>query len=221
MRKQIGRRLDQVAARRQIERGREAPVRRRAALRRVRPLRRRGAAAPWARNARTACRARAALRRRRLARPPARGRARVRSASRGRPPGRSKVGSPRQATMVDSTPTGQGPASITMSMRPRRSASTCAALVGETWPERLAEGATTGPLKAASKARATGCAGTRTATLSRPASARSATPQSGRFGSTSVSGPGQNAAAKRFGGGIEAPEPPRGFDARRHGRSAD
>ena len=62
--------------------------------------------------------------------------------------------------MVDSTPTGQGPASITMSMRPRRSASTCAALVGETWPERLADGATTGPPKAASNARATGCAGT-------------------------------------------------------------
>ena len=29
-------------------------------------------------------------------------------------------------------------------MRPRRSASTCAAVVGETWPERLADGATTG-----------------------------------------------------------------------------
>ncbi len=99
--------------------------------------------------------------------------------------------------MVDSTPTAQRPASITMSMRPRRSVSTWAALVGETWPERLAEGATTGPSNALSKACATGCAGTRTAMLSSPASARSATPQSGRFGSTSVSGPGQNAAASR------------------------
>ena len=123
--------------------------------------------------------------------------------------------------MVDSTPTGQGPASITMSMRPRRSASTWAALVGETWPERLAEGATTGPSKAASKARATGCAGTRTATLSSPASARSATPQSGRFGSTSVSGPGQNAAASFSAAASKRASRARGFDVRRHGRSAD
>ena len=97
--------------------------------------------------------------------------------------------------MVDSTPTGQGPASNSMSMRPRKSASTWAALVGDTWPERLAEGATTGPLNAVSKACATAWAGTRTATLSRPASARSDTPLPGRFGSTRVSGPGQNAAA--------------------------
>ena len=65
-------------------------------------------------------------------------------ASRGTPPGRSSIGSPRQATMVDSTPTGVAPPSTMRSMRPLRSASTCAAVVGETWPERLADGATTG-----------------------------------------------------------------------------
>ena len=52
--------------------------------------------------------------------------------------------------------------------------------------------------------RATGCAGTRTATVSSPAGARSATGQSGRFGSTSVSGPGQNAAASRSRVGVES-----------------
>jgi L-threonylcarbamoyladenylate synthase len=42
------------------------------------------------------------------------------------------------------------------SMRPRRSDSTCAAVVGETWPERLADGATTGLPNARSRSRATG-----------------------------------------------------------------
>ena len=70
-----------------------------------------------------------------------------------------------------------------------------------------------GPSKAASRARATGCAGTRTATLSRPASARSATPQSGRFGSTSVSGPGQNAAASFSAAASKRPSAARGVDA--------
>ena len=50
-----------------------------------------------------------------------------------------------------------------------------------------------------------GCAGTRTATLSSPASARSATGQSGSFGSTSVSGPGQNAAASFSAAASNAP----------------
>ena len=44
-------------------------------------------------------------------------------------------------------------------------------------------------------ARATGWAGTRTAMVSSPAVARSATAQSVVLGSTSVSGPGQNASA--------------------------
>ena len=118
-------------------------------------------------------------------------------AARGTPPGRSSAGSPRQATMVDSTPTGVAPPSMIRSMRPRRSASTCWAVVGETCPERLAEGATTGRPKAMRMSRATGWSGTRTAMLSRPAVARSATAQVGAFGSTSVSGPGQSAAASR------------------------
>ena len=46
--------------------------------------------------------------------------------------------------MVDSTPTGAGPPSTMKSMRPPRSSITCCAVVGETWPERLADGATTG-----------------------------------------------------------------------------
>ena len=97
--------------------------------------------------------------------------------------------------MVDSTPTGAGPPSTMKSMRPPRSSITCWAVVGETWPERLAEGATTGRPSRLRMPSATGCCGTRTAMLSRPAVASSATGQPARFFSTSVSGPGQNAAA--------------------------
>ena len=97
--------------------------------------------------------------------------------------------------MVDSMPTDVGPPSRIRSIRPRRSLSTCAAVVGETWPERLADGATTGLPSARRRPRATGWSGTRMAMLSSPAVARSATGQFGRLFSTSVSGPGQNAAA--------------------------
>ncbi len=58
--------------------------------------------------------------------------------------------------MVDSTPTRVGPPSTTASMRPDRSSITCAASVGLTRPERLAEGAATGRPVAAKRARATG-----------------------------------------------------------------
>ena len=68
-------------------------------------------------------------------------------------------------------------------------------LVGETWPERLADGATTGAPNALRIARATGCEGMRIAMVSRPAVASSATGQPAAFGSTRVSGPGQNASA--------------------------
>ena len=54
---------------------------------------------------------------------------------------------------------------------------TWAAMVGETWPDRLADGATTGPPKALRISRATGWAGIRIATVSSPAVARSATAQ--------------------------------------------
>ncbi|MGY4486077.1 hypothetical protein ACVWWR_005268 [Bradyrhizobium sp. LM3.2] len=98
--------------------------------------------------------------------------------------------------MVDSTPTVTGPPSTIRSIRPARSLSTWAASVGETWPERLADGATTAPPKARRIACATGWAGMRIATVSRPAVARSATGQFSVFGTTSVSGPGQNASAR-------------------------
>ena len=128
----------------------------------------------------------------------------LRSASRGRPPGRSRVGSPRQATMVDSTPTGVGPPSTIRSMRPRRSASTCAAVVGETWPERLADGATTGPPNAASKRCATGWSGTRTAMCRGRRSARSATGQSGALRQHQRQRAGPERVGQLLGRGIEA-----------------
>lgn len=59
----------------------------------------------------------------------------------------------------------------------------------------LADGATTAPPKACRIASATGWAGMRIATVSSPAVANSATGQSSVFGTTSVSGPGQNASA--------------------------
>jgi len=64
--------------------------------------------------------------------------------ARGVPPGRSSSGVAKQPTMVDSTPTETGPPSMIRSMRPARSLATCAAAVGETWPDRFAEGATIG-----------------------------------------------------------------------------
>ena len=74
------------------------------------------------------------------------------------------------------------PPSTIRSIRPARSLCTCAAVVGETWPDRFADGATTGPPKARRMSRATGWAGTRIATVSSPAVARSATAQSLGFG---------------------------------------
>ena len=85
-------------------------------------------------------------------------------------------------------------------------------MVGETWPERFADGATTGPPNARRISRATGWAGIRIATVSRPAVARSATAQSGVFGSTSVSGPGQNASASASRWRVEARDLPCGGD---------
>lgn len=67
--------------------------------------------------------------------------------------------------------------------------------VGLTPPEQFADGADTGRPTSASSVRATGWFGTRTAIVSSPAVASSATGQEGNFGNTSVKGPGQNAAA--------------------------
>ena len=74
-------------------------------------------------------------------------------------------------------------------------------MVGETPPERFAEGAAMGRPTDCSKACATGCAGTRTASVSRPAPASNATGQVTRRGSTIVSGPGQNASASAMAAG--------------------
>ena len=92
-------------------------------------------------------------------------------------------------------------------MRPPSPSSTWAGVVGLTPPEGLADGAATGPPKAASSPWASGCAGTRSATVGRPAVARAARPASGRRGSTSVSGPGQKraASARASGGNIGQP----------------
>ena len=77
-------------------------------------------------------------------------------------------------------------------MRPSRSSSTCAAVVGLGRPKELALGAAIGMPAAEISARATGCAGTRTPTSGRPAVTTSGT--SGPRGSSSVSGPGQKAS---------------------------
>ena len=93
-------------------------------------------------------------------------------------PGAAKPASaPERSITVDSTPTRHAPESITAAIRPSSPASTCAAVVGEIPPERLAEGAATGPPNAANNRVATGCAGTRTASVSSPAPASSATGQ--------------------------------------------
>ena len=66
---------------------------------------------------------------------------------------------------------------------------TCEACVGLGREKRFALGAATGTVAASMIARATGCTGTRTATLERPAVTSSGT--WAERGSTSVSGPGQ------------------------------
>ena len=48
---------------------------------------------------------------------------------------------------MDSSPTAQGPPSSTAAIRPERPSSTCAARVGDTRPEGLAEGAASGELR--------------------------------------------------------------------------
>ena len=73
--------------------------------------------------------------------------------------------------MVDSTPTETGPPSTIKSMRPSRSLATWAAVVGETWPERLADGATIGRPSSRKISRATGWAGDARAVLADVSSA--------------------------------------------------
>ena len=101
------------------------------------------------------------------------------------------------ATIVLSMPTSHAPPSRIIATAPPKSSSTCCAVVGETWPNRLADGAAM-PVpprsaNAASNAFATGCAGMRRPTLSWPPV--TASPTCAARGRISVSGPGQNAAA--------------------------
>ena len=99
--------------------------------------------------------------------------------------------------MVDSMPTGQAPPSRIRSNAPAgfspRSARTCSAVVGLRCPKRFALGAASAPPKACSSARAHGCAGQRRPTVSCPPVTTSSA--RGLRLSTSVSGPGQKAAA--------------------------
>ena len=105
----------------------------------------------------------------------------------GSPPVRSRT--------VDSRPTGQAPPSRISATSSPNSAATCAAMVGLTRPERLADGAAIGLAAARSNSCATGWAGARSATVSRPALASSDNPASARRRSTRVSGPGQKRCA--------------------------
>ena len=114
------------------------------------------------------------------------------------PPGRSSTGSPSvNATIVLSMPTSHAPPSRIIATASPRSSATCCAVVGETWPKRLADGAAMpsppSAANAASNACATGCDGMRRPTLSWPPVMASST--CAARGRISVSGPGQNAAA--------------------------
>ena len=117
-------------------------------------------------------------------------------ASRVAPPGRSRVGGAVvRSSTVDSSPTSHGPPSRIIFTRSPSDSATCSARVGLTAPLRLAEGAASGRPTARISACAIGCAGARTATVSSPAVASSATGESFARGSTRVSGPGQKRAA--------------------------
>ena len=98
----------------------------------------------------------------------------------------------------------QGPPSRADGRAAPVSSTASAKVVGLGRPERLAEGATSGPPNAASTACASGWAGARTATVSSPARARSQTAAASRTGSTRVSGPGQNARRQTLGAVVEA-----------------
>ena len=116
------------------------------------------------------------------------------------PPGRSRRSlSPVTSTTVDSTPTPQLPPSTTAAILPSRSSSTCCAVVVDGRPDALADGAAMGTAASSISARATGCAGKRTATVSSPAETSSGTAP--LFFITMVSGPGQNARARRCASG--------------------
>mmetsp|Transcript_1963 Transcript_1963/g.5485 ORF Transcript_1963/g.5485 Transcript_1963/m.5485 type:complete len:204 (-) Transcript_1963:142-753(-) len=75
-----------------------------------------------------------------------------------------------------------------------RSSSTCCAVVGDTWPKRLADGAATGTLALAKSSHATAWSGQRTPT--KPVPALTARGSEGAARATMVRGPGQKAVAR-------------------------
>ena len=98
-------------------------------------------------------------------------------------------------------------------MRPRKSASTCAALVGETWPERLAEGADhrTAECREQSARDWMRRQPHRDAVEAGERQIRDAAVRLLRQHQRQRSGPER--IGELFGGGIEAPKPARGIDA--------
>src|SRR3989304_3787564 len=82
-----------------------------------------------------------------------------------------------------------------METLPAMDEATWARVVGLTVPEGLALGAASGRLTSPRRASATSWFGTRSATVSSPAQARSDTALPGLFGRTRVSAPGQKARA--------------------------
>jgi hypothetical protein len=98
-----------------------------------------------------------------------------------------------RSTIVLSRPISHSPPSSTIGTASPNSSRTCAAVVGDSRPNRFAEGAATPPSKARSRAWATGCAGTRRPTVSCPPVTSSGTLAA--RGRIRVSGPGQKASA--------------------------
>ena len=99
-----------------------------------------------------------------------------------------------QSTIVDSTPTAHGPPSSTTATSSPRSARTAPAVVGLTRPKRFADGAASPPPNASSSATRDRMVGHAQPDGVEPAGDRIA--RRGRLrGTTTVSGPGQNASA--------------------------
>src|SRR5438093_12161674 len=100
-------------------------------------------------------------------------------------PGRNnRAGDTLMSKTVDSKPPAVGPASNTSGIWPSKEETTCSARVGDKWDDRLALGAASGNPVACSNAWATGCDGTRSATVGPPAVTKAGT--RGEVGTTSV-----------------------------------
>ncbi|KAK5624740.1 hypothetical protein RRF57_000456 [Xylaria bambusicola] len=108
------------------------------------------------------------------------------------PPGLKTTGGLQiPSTTVLSTPTGQGPPSRISSIRPSRSSSTWAAVVGEGFVEALAEGAASGAPTSLISERASGEAGILTPKVFSPAVTSGASFDGVGLGINIVNGPGQ------------------------------